>query len=170
MPWTIVPIGPWAEIGSFNCGQPSLNSFLKRHAVPNDISDFGRTFVATETGQPLVAGYVTLAAGAVKPEHFPDHGVRRMPRYPIPTIHVGRLAVDLRFQERGLGKLLLVHAIVLATTTSLTMGVNAIDLVALDERAKSFYLKFGFKEFLDDGMHLFMPIESARRLVQSMGI
>ena len=44
------------------------------------------------------------------------------------------------------------------------MYVYAVDVVALNERARSFYLKYGFMPLLDNQLHLFMPIETTRIL------
>jgi hypothetical protein len=47
-------------------------------------------------------------------------------------------------------------------TASASIGVYAVDLYALHDKAKSFYLKYGFIEMLDEPLHLFLPIETVR--------
>jgi hypothetical protein len=47
------------------------------------------------------------------------------------------------------------------------VGVYAVDVVALHDRAKTFYLKYGFLEMLDEPLHLFMPLGTVRRLLSS---
>jgi hypothetical protein len=47
--------------------------------------------------------------------------------------------------------------------------VYAIDVFALHDKAKRFYLKYGFVEMLDQPLHLFLPIATARRLAKIAG-
>jgi GNAT superfamily N-acetyltransferase len=166
VPWTIERLTASHDITAFDCGEPTLNSYLQRHAISNARAGLGRTFVAVEEHHSQVAGYFTVSTGSVNFDAVPDHARKRLPRYPIPTVHVGRLAVDTRFQGRRLGEVLLVEALRKAGTASTSVGVYAVDLIALHEKAKQFYLKYGFVEMLDQPMHLFVPIETARRVAK----
>jgi len=76
------------------------------------------------------------------------------------------LAVDVKFQGKGLGETLLVEALRKAATASSSVGVYAIDVIALHDRAKSFYLRYGFVEMLDQPLHLFLSIAAARALAK----
>lgn len=139
-----------------------MNSFLQKHALNNDRAGLGRTFVAVEPGQTQVAGYFTASTGSVSFDAIPDHVRKRLPKYPIPTVHIGRLAVDVKFQGKRLGETLLVESLRKAAMASTSIGVYAVDLFALHDKAKSFYLKYGFVEMLDEPLHLFLPIETVR--------
>jgi GNAT superfamily N-acetyltransferase len=162
MPWMIQAPDASADIAAFDCGENSLNLFLKKHALNNDRAGLGRTFVAMEEGRTSVAGYFTLSAGSVKFDAIPDHLGKRLPKYPIPTVHIGRLAVDARWQGRGLGATLLVDAFCKVAMASHGVGVYAVDVIALHEKARAFYVKFGFAAMLDSPLHLFLPFETAR--------
>lgn len=162
MPWTIQRLASSLDISGFDCGEASLNSFLQRHALGNDKAGLGRTFIAVEVGQVQIAGYFTMSTGSVRFDVIPDHARKRLPKYPIPTVHIGRLAVDVKFQGRGLGETLLVEALRKAVAASGSVGVYAVDVIALHDRAKSFSLKYGFVEMLDQPLHLFLPIAAAR--------
>jgi len=141
-----------------------MNSFLQKHALNNDRAGLGRTFVAIEPGQAEVAGYFTVSTGSVNFAAIPDSIRKRLPKYPIPTVHIGRLAVDVTFQGKRLGETLLVEALRKAATASKDVGVYAVDLFALHDKAKCFYLKYGFVEMLDEPLHLFLPIETVRKV------
>jgi len=39
-------------------------------------------------------------------------------------------------------------------------GLHAVVLDALTDRAKDFYLRYGFSELLDDPYHLYIPIST----------
>jgi ribosomal protein S18 acetylase RimI-like enzyme len=166
MPWLIQRLDASIDIGEFDCGENSLNLFLKRHALNNDRAGLGRTFVALEVGGTRTAGYFTVSTGSVNFTSIPKHVEKRLPRYPIPTVHLGRLAVDRGFQRRGLGEILLIEAMQRAAAASDNVGVYAFDVIALNDQAKQFYLRYGFLEMMDDPMHLFIPMETARQIVQ----
>lgn len=166
MPWQISRLDASHDIRSFDCGEASLDLFLQRHALNNDRAGLGRTFVAVDPGQTRVAGYFTVSTGSVTFASVPDHVAKRLPKYPIPTVHVGRLAVDRQFQGRGLGETLLLECLRKAAIASKSVGVYAVDLIALHDRAKQFYLKYGFVEMLDSPLHLFLPIQAARAVAK----
>ena len=44
------------------------------------------------------------------------------------------------------------------------MGLYAVVVDALNERAKSFYLKCGFNELTDDQLHLYLSIKTIKQL------
>ena len=169
MPWTIERLDSTHNIGGFDCGEPKMNLFIHKHALNNDRAGLGRTFVAVEMGQKQVAGYFTVSTGSVSFDAIPDHVRKRLPKYPIPTVHIGRLAVDLKFQGKRLGEILLVEALRKAAIASNSVGVYAVDLFALNDKAKAFYLKYGFIEMLDDPHHLFLSIETVRIMAGIIG-
>jgi ribosomal protein S18 acetylase RimI-like enzyme len=166
MAWLILPLTSAHDVSTFDCGEVSLNSFLQRHALNNNKAGLGRTFVAIEVDQTEIAGYFTLSTGSVRFDTIPDHAKKRLPKYPIPTIHLGRLAVDARHQGKKLGETLLVEALRKSASASVNLGVYAVDVIALHDRAKAFYIKYGFIEMLDQPMHLFLPIATARAVAK----
>ena len=93
---------------SFDCGEPSLNEYLQRFARQNAENFLGRTYVAVAPGQTQIQGYYTISSSAVAREELPE---KRLPRYPIPVVLMGRLTVDQQAQGQGLGELLLLDAL-----------------------------------------------------------
>lgn len=124
----------------------------------------GRTFVATEPGRSQVAGYYTLAAGAFDLSCLPQKDRQKLPKHPVPTVHLGRLAVDRAFRGKRLGETLLFHALRTALTTSETVGAFAVDVCPIDDEARAFYQKYGFVPLEDNPSHLYLPM----RTVQAM--
>ncbi len=150
------------KVKSFDCGEVSLNDFLKQFALKNDSNDIGRTFVAVEPASTQVLGYYTMSAGAVRFDNFPKE--IKLPKYPIGTVHIGRLATDKSVQGQGLGEALLFDALRKAEEAAKDLGIKAVELWALNDNAKSFYLKYGFQELTDDKHHLYLSIETIRQL------
>lgn len=113
-----------------------------------------RTFVAVAPPSRRVAGYYSLAASAVRFEHLPDPARRRLPRYPVPSVLLARLAVDATAQGQGLGAALLVDAGRRVRTAAEQVGVRVLEVHALDEEAAAFYRRHGALPLLDDPAHL----------------
>lgn len=155
--WTIEPFGPQHDRSGFACGQPSLDDFLRTRVGQYERRRLGKTFVAVSPDDPRVIGYYTLAAAAVTFERVPADLARKLPRHPVPTILLARLAVDQRAQGQGLGEGLLIDALERSLSLSGSLGVHAVEVEAIDEPA-AFYRKYGFTPLLDDPLHLVLPL------------
>lgn len=162
--WRIELLGKAHDRAGFDCGVESLNVFLRNYAGQNARQDVSRTYVAVASEGEALGGYYTLSTGAVAFEDLPDDLARRLPRYPVPSAHVGRLAVDKRRQGQGLGRLLLANALKRVQALADAIGLCIVTVDALDDRARSFYEAFGFAALRDDPNHLFMPMATIRKL------
>lgn len=144
---------------NFDCGEQNLNDFLKKYARQNSEKGFGRTFVAVLPDETDILGFYTISSGSISFEIVPE----KLPRYPIPTVHLGRLATDVNSRGQGLGELLLIDALQRTVLVAAELGIYAVELCALTENAKNFYLKYGFVALKDDERHLYLPIETLRK-------
>lgn len=147
---------------SFDCGEESLNSFLFRFARQNDKKRISKTYVAVLPNDNRIYGYYTLASGSIKFEILPPEN--KIPKYPVPVVHLARLAVDKSTKGQGLGEFLLIDAFKQCLIVSRTLGIYAIEVIALSKKAKSFYLKYGFTELMDDKLHLYLSMEAVEKL------
>ena len=148
---------------AFDCGEPELDRFLREFAGQNDRRDISRTFVAVEDGSARVLGYYSSRTGSLRAEVLPLRDRRRLPRYPVPVIHLARLAVDRAGQGRGLGACLLRHCLAAALRVSQETGVLAVEVLAMSPQARGFYLHYGFCPLQDDLDHLYLPIRAIRK-------
>ena len=150
------PLEARHRINDFNCGEPSLDDWLKRRAMNNQISGASRTFVVIDN-ELCVRGYYAMGAGAVS-QSWATGAVRRNMPEPIPVLVLGRLAVDSRAQKIKLGAALLRDAIQRASEVSENIGVRALLVHALHDQAKQFYLRYGFQTSPMDPMTLMLRI------------
>jgi GNAT superfamily N-acetyltransferase len=150
------------EIMNFDCGEPSLNLWLKSRAIKNNISGASRCFVICDKKE--VVGYYCLSAGAISREFAPKIMRRNMPD-PLPVLVLGRLAVDKKYHNKGLGSALLRDAMIRSVSVAEETGVFAILIHALSEQAKRFYMSRGFVESPLQPMTLFMTIETIRSIL-----
>jgi GNAT superfamily N-acetyltransferase len=158
--WRAEPIQKHHQREAFDCGSQELNDYLKKYARQNEEKDLSRTFVALQGSDLRVWGYYTLRSGSVSIKDLPPEETKRFPRYPVPVVHLGRLATDVQVRGQGLGAHLLVDALHRAHRSSHEIAAYAVEAIAETEQARNFYLKVGFKGFLDDPLHLYLSMKT----------
>lgn len=137
------PLASGHRVDAFDCGEPLLDEWLRKRALGNQASGASRTFVvADRSGR--VMGYYALAAGAVA-HGTATRSIRRNMPDPVPVLVLGRLAVDRQAQGMKLGAALLQDAVKRAVGVSANAGIRALLVHALSERARQFYLHYGFQ-------------------------
>ena len=162
--WRIELLGKQHDRSNFDCGRESLNRFLRQHAGQNARKDISRTYIVVPVDSQVVAAYYTLSGGSISFEEMPEDHARRLPHYPIPTALIGRLAVDNRYQGRGLGAITLSDALKRLVGLADQIGIHAVTVHALDDNARSFYRAVGFLPLKDDAYHLYLPMATVRQL------
>ena len=150
------------QLGNFDCGEASLNHWLIKRAIKNNLVGASRCFVLSVDDE--VIAYYCLSAGAISHEATPKAMRRNMPD-PLPILLLGRLAVDKRYHHRGIGRALLRDAMIRAVNVAGDAGVFAILVHALSESAKQFYLSCGFVESPLQSMTLMMTLETVRSIL-----
>ncbi|MDP1561972.1 MAG: GNAT family N-acetyltransferase [Pirellulaceae bacterium] len=162
--WTIRRLEKKHDRSAFDSSQPLLDQWLKDRAGQFDRRDLSRTFVATRSDDNRVVGYYAISTHRVLFEKLPPDAAKGLPQLDVPVVLIGRLAVDREAQGQGLGAFLLVDALRRALQVSEQIGIRAVEVDALNESARNFYLKFGFRSLLDDPNHLFLPMHEIRKL------
>ena len=132
---------PKHDLSKFDCTQPVLNDWLRRRALQKQQSGASSTYVVHD--KMRVAGFYCLAAGSVARESASGR-VRRNTPDPVPVVILGRLAIDQDYQGQGIGRALLRDAILRILQAADIIGVRAILVHALSEKAKRFYEECGF--------------------------
>jgi GNAT superfamily N-acetyltransferase len=157
-------LGAEHELSGFDCGNTELNSWLVDHAMASQKADLARTYLAL--GDTGVAGYVSLTTGSIRPEAVPRRYARGMPRYPIPTILIARLAVDVRHQRQQLGSRLLAEALRRAVLASDTAAARLVVVDAIDDDVAAFYRRWGFIDVPENPRRLFRKISDIRKTLE----
>ena len=154
------------EFDDFDSGSPRLDDWLRRRASRNEAEGASRTYVVCQGTR--VAAFYCLANGAVLHGGAPGRVRRNMPD-PIPVMVLGRLAVDRRFQKRGLGRALLRDAVLRTLQAAEIAGVRALLVHAQDEPARVFYQRSGFLASPVDPLTLMLPLKDARAAIAVPG-
>lgn len=143
--YQIKPLDASVDTASFRCGREPLDDYIRRYASQDVRRNVARVFAATPDDDPRqLAGFFTLSAGSVNCSSLPETLARKLPRYPVPVALIGRLAVDAKFQGRGLGSILLADACLKVSQASSVLAVAGIIVDAKDDVAIRFYKRFGF--------------------------
>jgi GNAT superfamily N-acetyltransferase len=157
--WREAPIGRHHDRKAFDCGSPELNEYIDRYARQNHESGGAKTFVAVPPVEPArVLGYYSISPGAIEFAHVPAGITKKLGRYEVPVFRLGRLAVSLTVQGRGLGAELLLAAGIRALLVAAQIGGVALAIDAKDARAARWYESFGAVQLLDDPLKLILPL------------
>lgn len=149
---------------AFSCGAPDLDRYLREHASQDIKRDIARVFVAVRPEATTVCGYYSLSATSFQRDELPAEQARKLPRYPVPAVLLGRLAVDQEAQGTGLGEFLLMDAMHRTLLATQVMAVHAMVVDAKDVAAAKFYRKYGFIAFPNNTQRLFLPMATIRQL------
>lgn len=144
----------------FDCGRPELNDWLRRVARQHRDKGLSKTYVTVSEDEPArILGYYALSLTELEKSDLPRHIGQRLPSR-IPGVRLGRLAVDVEFQNRGLGQLMLVDALTRAQRIHAEAGGIGLFVDAKDESAAAWYRRFGFVHLPDRPMMLFYPVNA----------
>lgn len=137
------------DLAAFGCGNKSLDDWLRLHALENQRRNLSRTFVLVDDSG-MVAGYYALSMGGVAIDELPRRLGRGLPGYQIGMVLLARLAIEARHQGEGLGRDLMVDALLHAAAAGEHAAARFIAVDPIDESARAFYSRFGFTNIEGD--------------------
>ena len=163
-------LGKIHDRANFRSGDESLDAYLKTQATQDVRRKANAVFVLVPEDSPtVIAGYFTLCAYGLSPGSIPDAARKHLPRYPVVSATLlGRLAIGLEHQGRGLGSVLLSIAMRKAYDNVNVVGSSMLVVDAIDERAARFYMAHGFLQ-LPESMRLILPMDTIGRLAENRG-
>lgn len=163
--FSIVPLTKQKR-GDFDCGNESLNHYIKSLASQHIKQNVSRTYIAIADNEPdKVLGFYSLSSAEIDfvqvddllPKRFPPH-------YPVPVARLGRLAVDNKVAGQGVGGALLINALYRCYKISQEMAIVGVIVDAKDEEAKAFYLKHGFTHLTEQPLTVFILMKTIEKL------
>jgi GNAT superfamily N-acetyltransferase len=153
------PLQEHHDVTAFDSGEESLDTWLKRRALANQVTGASRTYVVCEEGR--VVAYYALATGSISQSQVSGRIRRNMPD-PIPMVLLARLAVDRTRQGKGLGRGLFRDAAMRVSQAADLIGIRGIYVHAISEAARAFYLQLGFIESAQVPMTLVITLQDIR--------
>lgn len=152
---------------SFDCGNKYLNRYLQQTARQHNQKGISRTFVLTDTTREknkIIIGFFSLSLCEVRSEKLPPSLAKKYPLN-VPGVKLARLAVDINWQGKGIGKILIIEAMNRAVIISDNAGVVGLFVDAKDEKAKSYYTRYGFVSLEDNLLEMFLPLATIRQII-----
>jgi GNAT superfamily N-acetyltransferase len=147
------------DCDGFNCGEPSLDTYLRQQAAQHHRDGISTTHVLVDAGTPgRILGYYTLSAAQLLMTELQEQDRKCLPGYPVPAIRMGRLAVASIEQGKGHGDYLLAHAVARCLALREQLGVRVLLVDALHEKAVRFYKSYGFRETAESALTLYLPL------------
>jgi hypothetical protein len=87
---------------TFQCGDDSLDDYIKTKASQELKKKVSTPFVLTESPNQAVLGYYCLSSYSLDVSDLVEPVAKGLPRYPVlPATLIGRLAVDSGHQGKG---------------------------------------------------------------------
>ncbi|HVT78305.1 MAG TPA: GNAT family N-acetyltransferase [Acidimicrobiales bacterium] len=136
-------LGEHHAVDQFNSGNKVLDDWLRTHALDNQRRNLSRTFVLVDDAD-TVLGYYSLTMGGVTAGELPKKLGRGLPRLTIGMVLLGRLAIAETRQGEGLGRDLIVDALLRAADAGERVAARFVAVDPIDQQAVDFYTKFGF--------------------------
>jgi len=162
--WHEEPIGRHHDRKSFDCGNVELNRFLWEHACKNHEQGASKTFLAIQNDDgATIMGFYSLSPVSIEYDRAPAVVTKGLPRYDVPMFRLGRLAVSIEFQGKGLmgGQLLLAAGRRCLRVAEEAGGV-AMFIDAKDHRVAAWYQSYGAEPLKDRPLSLVLHFQTIR--------
>ena len=140
---------------NFSCEVESLQQYFRTQASQDLRKKAAAVFVLAEGA--AVLGYYTLSSYAIDAGDLPPDTAR-------PAILIGRLARDQTYRGQRIGETLLMDALHRCLENTATAGAIAVVVEAENEKARSFYLEYGFIAFPEHQNKLFITMQSVKAM------
>lgn len=131
------------DLADFRSGEESLDRWLRERALANMETAATRTYVVCPEGSLKVVGYYAVCMGQIFNKEVTGAMRRNMPGQ-IPAVILARLAIDERWQGKGLGKALLLDAVQRSVRAAGEISARLLVVHAISPAAEAFYLRHGF--------------------------
>jgi uncharacterized protein (DUF1778 family)/predicted N-acetyltransferase YhbS len=144
-----------AHTYEFGSGDLQVDRFLQRQASSQEQADVSRVYVLADANNHIRAFY-TLRAAEV--QRVGGAVGLSLPRYPLPALRLGLMAVDAGWQRQGMGAWLIADAIRRCAEAAEALGVYVLIADAERASAQTWFRRFGFLPFPDNPTQLYLPL------------
>ncbi len=160
------------DVSRFESRTSDLNAFLKEDAFKNQEALISKTYLCYHFDQ--LVGYITLTTDIIKKEEVQGEERIDVPYKEYPAIKIARLAVDNKYERKGVGRFLLLVAAGKALKISDEVGCRFItvdskkDSIGFYEKRGGFELVKKRKNSMYPTMYLdILPIKGEMRAVNT---
>ncbi|MCF6318060.1 MAG: GNAT family N-acetyltransferase [Proteobacteria bacterium] len=147
----------------FDCGDETLNTFLKTQARQKNTKNIAKTRIICQSTQPtIILGYYTLTGhSAIAPK---THKLYQ--NYPelLSGVKLAKLAIDKAHQTKGYSSYLIMDAIMKTIETSFNIASIGLFVDPKTIQLQTFYKKHGFITVNPDSNEMWIPTETCKQL------
>ena len=155
---------------AFDCGEPALNDFLRRHARQNHEKGAAKTFVAvSKSDGKTILGFYSLCPASARYASSPEIVRKGLARHDVPAFRLGRLAVDRSVQGQGMGGQLILAAGRRCLLAAMEVGGVAMLVDAKNDRAAQWYASYGAIPLADAPLSLILPLATMQKALEASG-
>ena len=130
---------------NFSSGDIEIDRFFIKYAGQNQFKHkIGVTYIVVEPTTQNILAYATVSSSSLNIDGLDISEYKKLPNYPLPILRIARLGVDKKYQNIGIGKLLLKKMLFLALELEKLAGCIGVFMDA-KESAINFYKKYGFE-------------------------
>ena len=155
------------NLDQFNSGEPVLDEWLRVRALSNLESGASRTYVICPKATENVVGFFSLSMGQILASEVIGSMRRNMPSK-IPAVVLGRLAIDLSWQSKGVGRALLAEVMRRSLRASEEVSARLVIVHAISPAAENFYIHHGFTRLPVEAPMLAMDLLKYRALAKQV--
>jgi len=157
--WHEEPISKTHDREAFDCGEVTLNGFLRRHARKAHDLGGAKTFLAIDDADnKTILGFYSLSPAAVQYARTPEILKRGLARHDVPGFRLAHLAVHRELQGQGLGGQLLLAAGKRCLLAASEVGGVVMVIDAKNERGAGWYAGYGAVPLMDAPLSLLLPL------------
>ncbi|WP_143029882.1 GNAT family N-acetyltransferase [Bradyrhizobium brasilense] len=141
--------------GAFSCGYVHIDDFLNNRSLDDHEALFSRTVTAHLDGQAEPVGFYAMTIGAEPADQFVQEEEQswfaslktRLLRSQLTTVQLIWVGVETKFHRKGIGTLLMGHALDDFYQVVERTGVSALTLHPISTNAAIFYSSIGFQPY-----------------------
>jgi GNAT superfamily N-acetyltransferase len=168
--WHEEPITNKHDRASFDCGEPSLNGFLRQHARQSHVKGAAKTFLAiSNLDGKTILGFYSLSPASLEYARTPEIIRKGLARHDVPVFRLGRLAVNRTVQGHGLGGQLILAAGRRCLRAAREVGGVALLIDAKNDRAAKWYASYGAVPLADASLSLLLPLATIQTALKTVG-
>jgi GNAT superfamily N-acetyltransferase len=149
---------------AFDCGQAEVSQWLRTKALQHQQKRLSSTKALVDSTRQI-AGFYTLATAQIDFGDLPATVVQHLPRRALPAAIIVWLGVATSQQGQHLGDLLLARALRDCHEAGKVFAFVAVILDCVDERAKTFYSQWNFRELEGQPFRLYLSAAELDRLM-----
>lgn len=166
----ITPLGETHEREPFSCGNDSVDRYFRNTALLAQRHRLAGTKVAVAVDEPQrVLGFYTLVYFEYRDTEIPRNVARKLKsdrKDGVPVILLAQLGTLVSIHGKGLGTLLLRHALLSAIAISDEIGGVAVIVDPNSDAAERFYSQHGFTRIEPEKPRLLLSMTSAKSALQ----